>query len=80
MNEIIFTIAIVGGIILLKQFGQDIIEKMEWHKRKKKEGEKYWEWATTPPYFTLKKILYWILMGILLSVFIYLGFKMETIM
>lgn len=78
--EAITVIVIVGLIIFFKQFGQDIIESTKWHENNRKKGQKRWEWATTPPYFTLKKILYWLLLSIVLGIYIYLGFKIESVM
>lgn len=78
--EAILVIIIVGSIIFFKQFGQDIIEKTKWHEHNRKKGQKRWEWATTPPYFTIKKILYWILLSIVMGIYIYLGFQIESMM
>ena len=78
--EAIVGISIIVLIIFMKQFGGDIIESTNWHKNKRKEGQKRWEWVTTPPYFTLRKILYWIFIVIVLSVYIYLGFQIESMM
>ena len=76
--DIILTVIIVGTVLFFYQFGQDIFEKTKMFKRNKAKGEKRWKWATTPPYFTFKKILYWIFVVIILTVTIYLGFKIET--
>lgn len=78
--EVITLIVVFGLIIFFKQFGQDIIEKTKWHENNRKKGQKRWEWATTPPYFTIKKILYWILLLIVMGIYIYLGFQLESIM
>lgn len=78
--ETITLIVVFGLIIFFKQFGQDIIEKTKWHENGRKKGQKRWEWATTPPYFTIKKILYWILLSIVMGIYIYLGFQLESIM
>ena len=78
--EAITVIVVFGLIIFLKQFGGDIIEKTKWHENNRKKGQKRWEWATTPPYFTVKKILYWLLLSIVLGIYIYLGFQLESIM
>ena len=78
--EAITVIIIFGVIIFFKQFGQDIIEKTKWHEHGRKKGQKRWEWATTPPYFTIRKILYWILLSIVMGIYIYLGFQLESIM
>ena len=78
--EVITLIVVFGLIIFFKQFGQDIIEKTKWHENGRKKGQKRWEWATTPPYFTIKKILYWILLSIVMGIYIYLGFQLESIM
>ena len=78
--EAITVIVVFGLIIFLKQFGGDIIEKTKWHENGRKKGQKRWEWATTRPYFTPKKILYWIFLSIVMGIYIYLGFKLESIM
>jgi len=76
--QIISTIFGLSLIIFLQFFAQDLIEKTKFFKNRKKKGEKYWEWATTPPYFTFRKIIYWIVVGTVLSITIYLGIKIET--
>ena len=58
--DIVFTFIIVGTVLFFYQFGQDIFEKSKMFKRHKAKGEDRWKWATTPPYFTFKKILYWV--------------------
>lgn len=78
--DIIFTVVVVGTVLFMKQFGQDLIEKTNWHKNKKKKGEKLYKWATTPPYFTFRKIIYWIFVSTLLIVTLYLGLKLEMMM
>ena len=78
--EVIILIVVFGLIIFFKQFGGDIIEKTKWHENGRKKGQKRWEWATTPPYFTLRKILYWILLSIVMGIYIYLGFQLESVM
>jgi len=78
--EAITVILFFGVVIFFKQFGGDIIEKTKWHENNRKKGQKRWEWATTPPYFTVKKILYWLLLSIVLGIYIYLGFQLESIM
>ena len=78
--EAITLIVVFGLIIFFKQFGQDIIEGTKWHENRRKKGQKRWEWATTPPYFTPQKFLYWIFLGLVLSIYIYLGFQLESIM
>ena len=76
--DIIFTVIIVGTVLFFYQFGQDIMEKTKWFKRNQAKGEDRWKWATTPPYFTFKKIIYWIIVAIVLTITLYLGFKIET--
>lgn len=78
--EAITVILFFGVVIFFKQFGGDLIEKTKWHENNRKKGQKRWEWATTPPYFTIKKILYWLLLSIVLGIYIYLGFQLESIM
>ena len=78
--EAITLIVVFGIIIFFKQFGGDIIEKTKWHENGRKKGQKRWEWATTPPYFTFQKIVYWITVVIVLSITLYLGFKLEMMM
>ena len=78
--EAIILIVVFGVIIFFKQFGGDIIERTKWHENGRKKGQKRWEWATTPPYFTIKKILYWILLSIVMGIYIYLGFQIESMM
>lgn len=76
--DTIFTVVLVGSVLFFYQFGQDIMEKTKWFKRNQAKGEDRWKWATTPPYFTFKKILYWIFLATVLTVTLYLGFKLET--
>jgi len=76
--HIIFTFIVVGTVLFFYQFGQDIFEKTKMFKRHRAKGDERWKWATTPPYFTFKKILYWIFIAIVLSITLYLGFKIET--
>ena len=78
--EAITLIVVFVVIIFFKQFGQDIIERTKWNENGRKKGQKRWEWATTPPYFTIRKILYWILLSIVMGIYIYLGFQLESIM
>lgn len=78
--EAILVIVIVGLIIFFKQFGQDIIEGTKWHEDNRKKGQKRWQWATTPPYLTPKKILYWIFLSIVMGLYIYIGFQLESMM
>lgn len=78
--EVIILIVVFGLIIFFKQFGQDIIENTKWHEHNRKKGQKRWEWATTRPYFTFKKVLYWLLLLVVLGIYIYLGFKLESVM
>lgn len=78
--EAITVIIFFGVVIFFKQFGGDLIERTKLHENGRKKGQKRWEWATTPPYFTLKKIFYWILLSIVLGIYIYLGFQLESIM
>ena len=76
--DVVLTVIIVGTVLFLYQFGQDIFEKTKTFKRHKDAGDERWKWATTPPYFTFKKILYWIFLAIVLTITLYLGFKIET--
>lgn len=76
--DVVLTVIIVGTVLFFYQFGQDIFEKTKTFKRHRDAGDKRWKWATTPPYFTFKKILYWIFLAIVLTVTLYLGFKIET--
>ena len=78
MWGIVFTFIIIGGVLFLKQFGQDLFEKTKYYKEKRKKGDELWKWATTPPYFTFKKILYWVFITIILTITIYLGWTLET--
>ena len=78
--ETAFIVIFVGIIFFLYQFGQDLFEKTKMYKRNKKKGEENWTWATTPPYFTFKKILYWIFLITIVSITLYLGLKVEMMM
>jgi len=78
--ETIFIFIFVGTIFFLYQFGQDLFEKTDMYKRNQAKGEERWKWATTPPYFTFKKILYWIFLITIVSVTLYLGLKVEMMM
>jgi hypothetical protein len=64
----------------MKQFGIDLLEKTKGWKRNQVKGDKRWKWATTPPYFTFQKIVYWIIVVIVLTVTLYLGFQLEMMM
>jgi hypothetical protein len=64
----------------MKQFGIDLLEKTKGWKRNQAKGDKRWKWATTPPYFTFQKIVYWIIVAIVLTVTLYLGFQLEMMM
>jgi len=78
--EAIVGFTILGIVIFMKQFGIDLLEKTKGWKRNQARGDERWKWATTPPYFTFQKIVYWIIVAIVLSVTLYLGFKLETMM
>jgi hypothetical protein len=78
--EIIFGFTILGILIFMKQFGIDLLEKTKGWKRNQAKGDKRWKWATTPPYFTFQKIVYWIIVAIVLTVTLYLGFQLEMMM
>lgn len=74
--EIIFLVSIILLVIWLKWFAEGWIESQQWHKDKKKEGQAYWEWVTSKPYITPKKITYWLFIIAILSIYMYLGFNM----
>ena len=76
MLNIIAVILVIGLILWLKFFAEDWITSTKWHEDKRKKGEGYWKWATTKPYFTIKKITYWIFIAILLLIYMYLGFNL----
>ena len=78
--EGILIVLIVGSVLFMKQFGIDLLEKTKMWKRNQAKGDKRWKWATTPPYFTFQKILYWITLAIILTITLYLGFKLEMMM
>lgn len=72
----IFGIAIILLIIWLKWFAEGWIEKQDWHKRGKIKGEGRWKWATSKPYITPKKILYWLFVLAITSLYIYIGLNL----
>ena len=78
--ETILIVIIVGGTLFMKQFGIDLLEKTKRWKRNQAKGDERWKWATTPPYFTFKKIIYWIIVVITISITLYLGLKLEMMM
>ena len=78
--EAIVGFTILGIVIFMKQFGTDLLEKTKGWKRNKAKGDERWKWVTTPPYFTFQKIVYWIIVSIVLSITLYLGFKLEMMM
>ena len=78
--EAVLVVLIVGSVLFMKQFGIDLLEKTKMWKRNQAKGDERWKWATTPPYFTFQKIVYWIIVAIVLTVTLYLGFKLETMM
>lgn len=78
--EAVLIVLIVGSILFMKQFGIDLLEKTKMWKRNQAKGDERWKWATTPPYFTFQKIVYWITVAIILTVTLYLGFKLEMMM
>ena len=78
--ETILIVLIVGSVLFMKQFGIDLLEKTKMWKRNQAKGDERWIWATTPPYFTFQKIIYWITVVIILSITLYLGFKLEMMM
>jgi hypothetical protein len=78
--ETILIVIIVGGTLFMKQFGIDLLEKTKRWKRNQAKGDERWRWATTPPYFTFKKIIYWIIVVITISITLYLGLKLEMMM
>jgi len=78
--EIIFGFTILGILIFMKLFGIDLLEKTKGWKRNQAKGDERWKWATTPPYFTFQKIVYWIIVAIVLTVTLYLGLQLEMMM
>tara|TARA_B100001287_G_scaffold125820_1_gene106035 strand:+ start:730 stop:975 length:246 start_codon:yes stop_codon:yes gene_type:complete len=78
--ETILIVLIVGSVLFMKQFGIDLLEKTKMWKRNQAKGDERWRWATTPPYFTFQKIIYWITVVIIVSITLYLGLKLEMMM
>jgi len=78
--EAIVGFTILGIVIFMKQFGIDLLEKTKRWKRNQARGDERWKRATTPPYFTFQKIVYWIIVAIVLTVTLYLGFQLEMMM
>ena len=78
--ETILIVLIVGSVLFMKQFGIDLLEKTKMWKRNQAKGDERWKWATTPPYFTFQKIIYWITVVIIVSITLYLGLKLEMMM
>lgn len=78
--EAVLIVLIIGSVLFMKQFGIDLLEKTKMWKRNQAKGDERWKWATTPPYFTFQKIVYWITVAIILTVTLYLGFKLEMMM
>ena len=63
-------------IVWLKWFSEGWIESREWHKKEKIKGEGRWQWLTSKPYITLEKIRYWLVLLVILSVYLYIGFNL----
>lgn len=76
MWTIIGLLIVATIIIWFKFFAEDRIISSKYHTKKRKEGVKYWKWATTKPYFTFKKIIYWIFLATITAIYMYIGFNL----
>jgi hypothetical protein len=74
--EILGLALIILAIVWLKWFSEGWIESREWQKRERIKGEQRWQWLINKPYITPKKIIYWLFIIIIITIYMYIGFNL----